>query len=405
MTLVVVIAIATSLALTPLAKQLAWRFNAVSHPDGQRKTHARPTPVWGGGSVYMALLLAVTVAYLFTWGRGPGLRLPAALALSAGMLCVLGCYDDLFDMNARWKLFWQIVSTLPIVLAGGAVDRLILLGYPFELGFAGIAFTMAWLVLGINALNLLDGMDGLASVVGIGIAVAIAAIAANHGDSAVFLLAMILVGALAGFLVYNLPPARIYLGDCGSMIIGVTLALLVLRVSLVDETSTASFSTAVALLFIPILDTTLAITRRTLQGKSPMAADRGHVHHRLLDRGFSIWQVLGILGGLCLTTGAIAWMMYVAGLELLGWAALGTLIVLLVNRQLVGHVEWRLTKQFVQQTTVRLVRRLSRTETSIRLRTIAPPIPSSQTADRETADATPPVSGVDVRTEEPKVAA
>jgi len=210
---------------------------------------------------------------------------------------------------------------------------------------------------------------------------------------------------LAGFLVYNLPPARIYLGDCGSMIIGVTLALLVLRVSLVDETSTASFSTAVALLFIPILDTTLAITRRTLQGKSPMAADRGHVHHRLLDRGFSIWQVLGILGGLCLTTGAIAWMMYVAGLELLGWAALGTLIVLLVNRQLVGHVEWRLTKQFVQQTTVRLVRRLSRTETSIRLRTIAPPIPSSQTADRETADATPPVSGVDVRTEEPKVAA
>ncbi len=357
MTLAAAIAIAASLALTPLAKKLAWKFHAVSHPDGHRRLHSRPTPLWGGGSVYLALLLGINVAYFLVVDRGYGPPLPAALALSAGMLCVLGCYDDLFEVSARWKLFWQIVSTLPIVLAGGYVDQLIFFGYPVTLGWLGVAFTIGWLVLGINAINLLDGMDGLASVIGIAISAAIAVIAAYQGDPAVMMLALALAGALIGFLVYNLPPARIYLGDCGSMIIGVTLALLVLRVSLVGVSSTANFTMAVALIFVPLLDTTLAIVRRTLNGNRLMAADHGHIHHRLLDRGFSIWAVLGLLGTLCLATGAVAWMVAGFGYELLAWIILGTMTILLVNRQLIGHVEWNLAGRRFRQIVLRLFAR------------------------------------------------
>jgi len=355
MTLAVAIAIAASLALTPLAKKLAWKFDAVSHPDGRRRLHSRPTPLWGGGSVYLALLLGITVAYFLVVDRGYGSPLPAALALSAGMLCMLGCYDDLFEVSARWKLFWQIVSTLPIVLAGGCIDQLVFFGYPVTLGWLGVAFTIGWLVLGINAINLLDGMDGLASVIGIAISASIAVIAAYQGDPAVMMLALALTGALIGFLFYNLPPARIYLGDCGSMIIGVTLALLVLRVSLVNASNTANFTMAVALIFVPLLDTTLAIVRRTLNGSGFMAADRGHIHHRLMDRGFSIWAVLGLLGTLCLATGAVAWMVAGFGYELLAWIILGTMTLLLVNRQLIGHVEWGLARRRFQQVALRLV--------------------------------------------------
>ena len=405
MTVAVAIALATSLALTPLAKRLAWRFEAVSHPDGQRKMQDRPTPMWGGGSVYLAFLLSVTVAYMLAAGSEKAPPLPGALALTAGMLCVLGCYDDLFDMSARWKLLWQIVSTLPVVLAGGCIEHLVVFGYPVHLGLAGIAFTVGWLVLGINALNLLDGMDGLASTVGIGISAAVAVIAAWQGDPAVMLLALTLAAALIGFLFYNLPPARIYLGDCGSMIIGVTLALLVLRVSMVGQTTTASFTIAAALLFVPLLDTALAIVRRTLQGKGLMTADRGHIHHRLLDRGFGIWQVLALLGGLCLATGGIAWLVALSCRELWAWAMLGGLMVLLVNRQLIGHVEWKLASRLFQRTAFRLARRLRPSERSVRLRTIVPPPLPEEPAGQEIVPVTPFPESADAGDEDRRAAA
>lgn len=379
--IVIAIAIAVSLALTPLAKALAWKFDILSRPDGQRKLHSRPTPLLGGGSLYLAFLLSATVAYSVVVTKGITLSVPTALAMSAGMLCVLGIYDDFCDMNARWKLFGQVFSTLPIVLAGGYIERLFLFGYCIELGWVGIAFTMGWLVFGINALNLLDGMDGLASVVGMAISLAIAAIAASQDHAAVMVLALALAGALAGFLVYNLPPARIYLGDCGSMIIGVTLALLALRVSS-TERGTANFTVAATLLFVPLADTALAIVRRTLQGKGLMVADRGHVHHRLLDRGFSIWIVLSFLGGASLATGAVAWLVAVSGRELWAWAILGVLAVLLVNRRLVGHEEWKLTSRFFTQTAVRLVRRPLPTNAQSRLTVTPPPEPPMQPANQ-----------------------
>lgn len=353
------VAFAASLTLTPLARKMAWKFGAVCRPDGKRKLHARPTPLGGGGAVYLAALFSVVSSCLLAYDSVHD-KLPAALGLSAGLLCLLGAYDDLYDMPARWKLLGQIIASLPVVIAGSYIRDIALFGAHFHFGWFGIPLTIGWLTLGVNALNLLDGMDGLASMIGILIAVAVGAIAATQDRPEVMMLAFVLAGALAGFLVHNLPPALIYLGDCGSMVIGFTLALLALRVSL-EPTSptTARLTVAAALLFVPLTDTTLAIVRRSLKGFSFMVADRGHVHHQLLDRGWSNWGALVILGGFGLATGVVAWCVSVSGSDLLGWIALASIALFLASRRLLGAEEWTLAKSLFARTVARSMGRPS----------------------------------------------
>ncbi len=347
MTLVVVIAIAASLAMTPLAKALALRFDAVSHPDGNRKLHARPPPLWGGSAVFFAVVVGVMASYRLVPGTLNTMILLLAVGLSAGMLCLLGCYDDRYEMRARQKLLGQIISTLPVVIVGCYIERIVLFGYTMELGWLGILATVGWLVLGINAMNLLDGMDGLACAVGIAISVAIAVVSLVHGTPEAMLPALALAGALAGFLTYNLPPAKIYLGDCGSMVIGLLVATLAMQVSLASA-GTVNATIAMALLFVPLTDTALAIIRRGLLGHGLMVADRGHIHHRLLDRGLSVWSVLLILGGLSLIAGAAAWLVAVRVPDVWAWVAMAGVTALLINRRLLGHEEWKLVKRVLQ---------------------------------------------------------
>lgn len=336
---------AASLVLTPLARRMAWRCGAVCRPDGKRKLQARPTALFGGGAVYLALLFGLVGAWMLASDAVQD-KLPAALGLSAGLLCLLGVYDDLYDMRARWKLLGQILATLPVVAVGSYATDLVLLDHTFHVGPMGMVLTIGWLVLGINALNFLDGVDGLASLVGIAIAVAIGAIAAGEHRPEVMLLAFVLAGALAGFLVHNLPPARIYLGDCGSMIVGFTLALLAYRVSLLPHSpGEARVTVAAALLFLPLLDVALAILRRTLNGTGLMVADRDHVHHQLLKRGWSSWRVIAVLTAVTLSTGAVACWVSLSGKEFWGWILLASGTVLLVARKLIARQEWLLAKQ------------------------------------------------------------
>jgi len=389
MTLVVALAFVGSLLLTPLAKTLAWRFGAVSWPDGDRRLHARPTALWGGSAVYLAVLLGVAASY----GPFPGtfntVVLLSAVGVSTGMLCLLGCYDDRCEMRALWKLSGQIVSTLPVILVGCCIQRVVLFGYCVDLGWLGVLFTMGWLVLGINAMNLLDGMDGLASTIGITISVAVAFVASIHGNSEAALMAVALAGALAGFLAHNLPPARIYLGDCGSMVIGLAVSVLALQVSLVTP-RTANATIAVALLFVPLLDTGLAVVRRTFNGQGLFVADRGHVHHRLLDRGIGIWRVLGLLGGFALLAGAVAWVVAVSGNELWAWVTLATLTALAINRRLVGHEEWSVFRRSAAPVVTRWVRRLRPAASPNPPHVIAAASPAAASSDTRQAETDSP---------------
>ena len=342
----ILIAFTATLVVTPRARDLAWKFDAVSRPDGNRRQHTRPTAVWGGVAVFAGFTLGVATSCFFLPGMLDTLSaipLISALCISSGMLCLLGCYDDAFELRAGVKLLGQVVSVFPVILVGCSANHLCLLGWEINLGWFGIPCTIAWLIVGINALNLIDGIDGLASLLGLAISGTLAVIAISLGLPDIMLVALALCGALAGFLVYNRPPAQIYLGDCGSMVIGLVLATLAMRAGSIP--GTASLTVLVALLFVPLLDTALAVIRRTLSGRGIMAADRGHVHHRLLDRGLSIWTTLAFLGSLCLMSGAVAWTVAAREQrEITAWAIMAGITIVCVNRRLLGHEEWALTK-------------------------------------------------------------
>ena len=204
---------------------------------------------------------------------------------------------NLFDMRAGLKLLGQILAVVPLLVVGAYAKQFVLFGFVVELGWLGVPWTVAWVVLGINALNLIDGMDGLASTIGIAAARCNCDSRRGHRKYSRCCRSRCRSQApWGGFLAHNLPPARIYLGDCGSMVIGLVLATLTMRVA--PQFEAPNLTVMLGLLFIPLYDTVLAIIRRGLNGKGIMAADRGHVHHRLLDRGFGVWGTLALLAGL-----------------------------------------------------------------------------------------------------------
>jgi len=330
---------AASLALTAAAKALARRWGVVDWPDGRRKLHLGPVPLWGGVAVYLAIVLGLSVARLGSFGIGEPLdELAATILAAAGVVCFVGCLDDCCRLTPRWKLLLQVGAVLPVVLVGYSVDSITAFGCTIELGWLGVAITALWLVGCINAMNLLDGMDGLASIVGISTAVMMGAIAHYMGNNHVALVAVVLAGALAGFLVHNLPPARIFLGDSGSMVIGLVVGILGVH-STLKTSATLSITAPLVVMTFPMFDTVLAIVRRKLTGRRFDAADRQHIHHRLLDRGMNPWLVLGIIGALCLATGVAATVATIVRSDALAWATAVTLIVLAVRLRLFGHHE------------------------------------------------------------------
>lgn len=337
--------LAASLLLTPLARWTARRLGIVDCPDGKRKLQKAPTPLLGGVAVYLALLAGLAAVQLFCTGTPAGLKdLAKTVLAAAGFVCALGCIDDAWELKPRFKLLLQTASILPVILAGYFVDRVVVFGHPIDLGWLGVPLTLFWLLGCINAINLLDGMDGLASLVGISTAAIMAVIATAMGHEHVALICIGLAGALSGFLVYNLPPARIYLGDSGSMVIGLVVGILGMQGSL-KTTATLSLTAPVVVLAIPMLDTVMAILRRRLSGRPIDAPDRGHIHHRLLDRGLNTWQALCIIGALCLTTGAAATAATLLKNEALAWITVVCLFVALVRFRAFGHHEVLLVKR------------------------------------------------------------
>jgi UDP-GlcNAc:undecaprenyl-phosphate GlcNAc-1-phosphate transferase len=320
---------------------------AIDYPDGKRKLHKRLIPLWGGVAVYLSLLIGLQVARHAAFATGPMLdNLSLLLALVAGLVCFFGAIDDYRHLNPRLKLLLQICAVVPIVACGCCVDRIVAFGQPIELGWFGVPLTIFWLVGCINALNLLDGMDGLASMVGVSTVSMMAIIGVNEGHPHVAVIAVVLGGSLCGFLAYNLPPATIFLGDSGSMVIGLVVGILGIEGSL-KTSATLSITAPAVIMALPMFDTLLAVIRRKLTGQRFDAADRLHIHHRLLDRGLTPWQVLCILGALCLTTGAAATFASIFRNDALAWITAVSLAVLVIRLRLFGYYELSLVKHAV----------------------------------------------------------
>jgi UDP-GlcNAc:undecaprenyl-phosphate GlcNAc-1-phosphate transferase len=349
-----------SVLLTLVVRVAARRWGIVDRPDGERKLHEGPVPLWGGVAVYLAVVLGlVTATWVGTDASAEQVDLVRTLILTAGTVCVFGAIDDRWVLRSRHKLLLQIVAVIPVVAMGYSVDRIVAFGYPIELGWLGVPLTIAWLVGCINALNLLDGMDGLASTVGLVTAVMLAIIATSMGNPHVAVIAVVLAGALAGFLVFNLPPASIFLGDSGSMVIGLAVGILGMQGAM-KTSATLAITVPAVIMTLPMFDTGLALVRRKLTGRHFDSADRQHIHHRLLDRGLSIWQTLSLIGALCLTTGAAATAATIFRSDALAWITALAVLVLANRLQLFGHHELALAREAIARSLARLANRSGR---------------------------------------------
>jgi UDP-GlcNAc:undecaprenyl-phosphate GlcNAc-1-phosphate transferase len=286
-----VAAFLAAMVITPRVINLAMRWKLYDDPSDSRRVHTRPIPRLGGVAVYAAVLIGLLVHLLLDFG-GFGRPhdvpsfLPAAL-LGGTLLFVAGLVDDVRGLRPRDKLAVQVLAALLAYYSGFQIERIGLgSSHVLYFGWLALPVTIAWVVGITNAVNLIDGMDGLAggiSLVAL-LAIAVAAALLGHGD--VLAVALVLVGAIASFLVYNVNPARIFLGDSGSLFIGFMLAVLSVRGS-VKSTTAILVIIPLAALALPLLDVGLAVLRRWLRGVPLSSADARHIHHRLLALGLT----------------------------------------------------------------------------------------------------------------------
>jgi UDP-GlcNAc:undecaprenyl-phosphate GlcNAc-1-phosphate transferase len=295
-----------ALALTPVARALAVRVGALDHP-GPRRIHREPTPRFGGLAIAAAVL---GVAWLARVLPGPARELDPRPLL--GLTCAtipilaLGVVDDMRGASPWAKLAVQALAGLVLVAFGFGVP---LLTNPFGpaivTGWWSVPLTVLWVIALSNAINLIDGLDGLAAGL---VAIACGALwvtARGHGDFYVMFIAALLLGACGGFLWWNRPPARVFMGDTGSQFLGLTLSALSL---LENRKGTAALTLLLPLvaLGLPIADGTLAFVRRLVRGQHVFRGDAGHIHHRLLDAGLSARAALAALWTLSALFGVAA---------------------------------------------------------------------------------------------------
>jgi len=320
----------------------------VDRPDGARKTHSGPIPLAGGLAIFFSSIAALGFVHLMGWSIGSGGEenwafLPGLLAASA-FICVLGVIDDSVMLRGRYKLFGQLLAVSIVIASGVIVRNLNLFGYDLELGAFSVPFTALWLLGAINSLNLIDGMDGLLSSIGLVICITLGSMAILSGRVEAACVAITLAGALAGFLIYNFPPASVFLGDAGSMLIGLVIGVLGIHCALKGP-ATVALSVPIAVLAIPFFDTFAAIARRKLTGRSIYIADREHLHHCLQRRGFSSRRVLFCVACFCAFTAAGGMISVVSRNETFAIITTALAITLLIVTRMFGYSEFLLVKK------------------------------------------------------------
>ena len=318
--------------LTPVVGDVARRIGVLDQPGG-RKIHAAPIPRLGGIAIYFGVIIP---GLLFLSGTGP-IR---GILVGASLITLVGVLDDVRDTSPLVKLGAQVGVAGLVVLFGVGVDSLTLPGVGvFVLGWAGVPFSVIWIVAIMNIVNFIDGMDGLAAGVCAISSVTFSIIAISLGRYDVGILAAIVAGATLGFLWHNFHPASIFMGDSGSLLLGFLLAAISLQ-GFLKGVAAVALLIPLLVLGIPIFDTGFAILRRVKNRRPIYQADRGHLHHRLHNLGYSqrrtviilyswsavmsllalsmrfapVWFTAGFAVGVVILSGYLAWM-----LEILRW--------------------------------------------------------------------------------------
>ena len=287
-----VTALCISFAATPFVRRLAFTLGAVDVPRDNRRMHNHPIPRLGGLAIFLGFVISVLVFCDID------LQLQGIL-IGAVMIVILGVIDDIMSLPARLKLVVQIAAALCAVLHGVAIEAInnpnIFSENPYWiLGFWSYPISIIWIVAITNSVNLIDGLDGLADGVSTIAALTMLILAVLLGEWEISVICGALVGACVGFIPYNLNPAKIFMGDTGSTFLGFVMAVASIE-GLFKLYNIISFAVPFLMLGLPIFDTCSAILRRVSHGQSPMAPDRSHVHHKLIDMGFSQKQAVAVL--------------------------------------------------------------------------------------------------------------
>lgn len=294
----VISAFVISLLLTPIVRKIAIRFKVYASPN-HRTVHEEHKPKLGGLAMYVAF---ATGLLLYSWLEGD--FRPALGLLAGGSVALfVGFLDDVHGLNCYVKLSGQTLAALVAVQFGFVFDKIYFpLGFIWEPGMLAVPLTVLWIVAVINAFNLLDGLDGLAAgfAILLGIFLISGALIHQHIHTAVF--TGVLIAAAGGFLKHNFHPAKIFMGDSGSLFLGFSFAVLALRGYTVPGQGVHA-SVLIVLFFVPLMDTVIAIIRRVSQGLHPFTADRKHVHHRFLKLGLSHRLAVFALYGIALSCG------------------------------------------------------------------------------------------------------
>jgi UDP-GlcNAc:undecaprenyl-phosphate/decaprenyl-phosphate GlcNAc-1-phosphate transferase len=298
--------------LTPLVRRAALHWGA-GHETRARDVHTAPVARWGGLALYPAVVLTAGVVLAAAhWGLmyplpGSALRVGLGIFLAGTLLTVVGAWDDLRDLSAGRQLLAQIVCALLVIPFGVRIDVFsdpLHPGAMLSLGLWSYPVTLLWIVGVTNAINWIDGLDGLAAGVCAIAALALALMGVQSSHPALGLLAGALCGSLLGFLRYNAAPARIFMGG-GALFVGFCLASIA-AVGAFKAATAMALLVPVLILGVPIFDSLFVVTRRLATGQAIYKADKSHLHHRLLARGFTQRRTVLILYAVSLGLSTVA---------------------------------------------------------------------------------------------------
>lgn len=332
-----------SILLTPLVKKLAFAIGATDKPN-HRKVHQKIMPRLGGLAIFISFIIGI----LFL---RPQEEYSLYIIIGSFIIIITGVLDDMFELSAKVKLIGQVAAAVAVVLGGVQLEFITvpIIGQ-IEFGFLSIPLTIIWILAITNAINLIDGLDGLAAGVSSIALITISGMALLMGDIYVMSISLIVLGSTLGFLVYNFHPAKIFMGDTGALFLGYIISVLALLGF--KNVTIISLIIPVIILGVPISDTFFAIIRRFVNKQPLSAPDKSHLHHCLLKLGYSHRQTVLIIYGIAAMFGLAA----VIFSQSTMWGALLVIAVLLIAIELfvekiglVGKDYKPLLKMFSQQ--------------------------------------------------------
>ena len=320
--LLIIFSMIVSLILTPIVIKVSHKLGVVDQPNF-RKVHKKPTSVLGGTVILLSFLLGIWLGHPIETEVKP-------LVIGAVLIYLVGLIDDIYDLTPIVKLLGQVVAALVVVYYGVTIDFISLpIGPTIHFGILGIPITVIWIVAITNAINLIDGLDGLASGVATIALMTIGFIAILQANIFIIMICSVLIGALLGFLCFNFHPAKIFLGDSGALLVGFIVGFLSL-LGFKNITFVSLFF-PIVILAVPFIDTLFAMIRRVKKGQRIMQADKSHLHHKLLELGYSHRQTVILIYSIALLFSLSSIILYLSQ----PWGVLMMLVLILITIELI----------------------------------------------------------------------